>query len=82
MIVEIIHIVSIAFHKAENHSPVSPHSYRPEALELAFKRMEPEPGQVHIRNVCRYIEPHQNIAQFFGVLAYDAALVVIFIKAS
>ena len=81
VIVEIVDIQRVAFGKAENHSPVSPHGDGPKAFELALERMEPKTGQVHIRDGSRCVESHENIAQFFGVFAHDPAVVVIFIKA-
>lgn len=81
MIIEIVDIERVAFRKAEDDSPVCPDGHGPKAFELAFERMEPETGKVHIRDDSRSVEPHQNIAQFLGVLARDTALVVIFIKA-
>jgi hypothetical protein len=52
-----------------------------QSLQLALKRMEAESGQVHIRDGIRSVQAHKNVAQFFGVLIYNTAMVVLFIKA-
>lgn len=81
VVLEIVDIERVAFCKAEYHSPVSPDRDRLKACELALQRMESETRQVHVRNGRRSVQTNWNIAESFGMLAHDAAMIVAFVKA-
>src|SRR5580658_1870377 len=81
MIVEIVDIERIAIGETKNHSPVRPDGDRPKAFHLALERMQPESGQIHISDVGRSVETNKNVAESFGVLAHDAAMIVVIVKA-
>lgn len=78
MIVQIIDIGDLAFLEAEDHSPVRPHRYRPEAGIFAFEPVEPEAGQVHIIGRSRSVQARQDVSHRLAVVGSDAALVATF----
>jgi hypothetical protein len=43
--------------------------------------MQPESGQVHVRNIARSIETRENVTKLFRVFADHAARVGIFVEA-
>lgn len=81
MVIDIINIHGVALDEPENHSPVRPNCHGPKPFQLALKRMKTEARQVHISWLGRSIKTRENIAQLFRVLAIDAPLVVVLIKA-
>src|SRR5450755_209647 len=50
VVIDIINVLGVALGKTENHPPVGPNRYRPEAFHPAFERMQPIRGQVHMCN--------------------------------
>lgn len=81
MVIDIINIHGIALDEPENHSPVRANCHGPKSFQLALKRMKTEARQVHISWRGRSIKTRENIAQMLRVLAIDAPLVVVLIKA-
>jgi hypothetical protein len=81
VVVHVINIQHVALCEAENDSPICANPYRPEASEVALERMQPETGQVHIRNRSGGVEPDENVPKLDCVFRYHAARVVVLIKA-
>src|ERR1035437_3322773 len=52
-VVDIINIEYVSVGKAKNHPPVCPNSHRPKTFQLAFRRMQPNTGHVHISATVR-----------------------------
>lgn len=77
MVIDIINIERIAFDEAEDHAPVSPHSYTPKSFEVAFERVQAEARHVHLRYGGSNIKSRQNIAQLGDVFRCNASGVVV-----
>ena len=75
-VVDIINIEYVSVGKAKNHPPVCPNSHRPKTFQLAFGRMQPNTGHVHIGHGAGCVEPCEDIAQLYNVLGHHAARVV------
>ena len=80
MVIDIIHVLHVVV-RAKDHLLVCANRYRPKTFELAFERMQPETGHIHIGHGAGCVELRENIAQFDGVFGYHAARVVVFMKA-
>jgi hypothetical protein len=48
VVIEIIDFRRIAFNEPENHTPIGPHRYSPEALVCSLESVKTEAGKVHI----------------------------------
>jgi hypothetical protein len=81
VVIEIINIQRITVSKAKDYSPVCANRRGPKSSELAFERMQPETGQVHIGDTAGSIEPRENVTQPFLAFAHYAAWVIVFMKA-
>jgi hypothetical protein len=79
VVIDIIDILR-AVVEAENHAPIGPDSYTPEALPLASERMQPEPRHVHVSNGWGSVKRCQNIPQLANMFRVYAARVALFKK--
>jgi hypothetical protein len=79
VVIDIINILRSVV-KAENHPPVGPDSYTPEALPLASDRMQQEPRHVHVGNGRGSVKRCQNIPKLANMLRVYAARVALFKK--
>jgi hypothetical protein len=64
VIIDVIETQRIAFREAENHAPIGTNGYGPKASEVAFKRMEPEAGKIHICDCTGSIKSGENVRSF------------------
>jgi hypothetical protein len=76
MVVDIVNIFRAVF-ETENHPPVGPDSYGPEALEGAFEAMQPESRQIHMGDGRSGVKRCQNIPQLFEMFRTHAARIVL-----
>lgn len=82
VIIDIINVFSVTFGKPENHSPVGSNGHCPESFHLAFERMQPKTGHVHMGHGWSSVKRSQNIAQLGDMLLVYAARVVMLKKPS
>ena len=80
MVIHIVNVKRVGVGKAEDHPPVCSNRYRPKPLELAFERMQPKAGHIHIGYATSRVEPRENIAHLNDVFGENAARVVVFIE--
>ena len=81
MVIHVIDVKGVGVDKAETHPPVCTNRYRPKTFELAFERMQPETGHIHIGHRAGRVQPRENIAELNDVFGENAARVVVFVKA-
>src|ERR1700687_1554954 len=79
VVIDIINILR-AVVKTENHPPVCPDRYRPEAFQLASERMQPEPRHIHMGNGWGSVKRRQNIPQLANMLRVYAPRIAFFKK--
>jgi hypothetical protein len=80
MVVQIVNVEYVTVGKEEDYSPVCADRYRPKSFPLAFKRMQPEAGQIHIGCGVRRVKAYKNVTQLNDVLSDHSARVGVFIK--
>src|SRR6266403_3827675 len=80
VVIHVINVQSIPDDKAKNHSPVRANRDSPEAFQLALERMQPQPGQVHVRSRGGSIETRKNVSQLLRVLAHHAPRVILLVE--
>jgi hypothetical protein len=81
MVIDIVNVPGFAIGEAKDDSPVRANSHCPKPPEFAFERMQPESGQVHIRNIACGIKTREDVAQFFRVFRVHATRVIVFTQA-
>ena len=79
MVINVINIQYVAAGKAKDHPPVG--ANRSITLVPAFKRVQPEPRHVQIRNRTGSIQTREDVKQLLVVLPHHATRVVVFVKA-
>jgi hypothetical protein len=62
MVINVVNIQDIPIKDAKNHTPVRANGHGSQAFEFAFKRMQPKPWQVHVRNFASGVKADQNVA--------------------
>src|SRR5580704_1593576 len=77
VIIKQIDIRDIPLFKAKNDAPVSANGNAPVPREIARQRMEPEPRQIEVRRLRRYVQPRQHARDLLDVFRVDAAPIIV-----
>jgi hypothetical protein len=80
VVIDIVNILCTAV-KAENHPPVGPYGHGPRTFHLAFERMQPETGQIHMGSCSGGVKRGQNIPQLVNMFRVYPAWVILFKEA-
>jgi hypothetical protein len=72
MVVDQINVASVAFLKAEDHTPVRPDSHAPKAFQVALERVEPETGEIHVFGLSGTVKDGEDIFDLLDVIGTDA----------
>jgi len=81
VVVEIIDIACVAIGEPKGYPPIRPDGDCPKASHFALERMQPKSGQIHISHGSRSVQTKKNVAEPIRMLAHDAAMIVLFVKA-
>src|SRR5919106_1160763 len=68
MIVDIVHVLHGALLEPEGNPPIAGDPYRPMPLQVAFRRVQPEPRQVHVIGSSAAVQHRQDISQLLQML--------------
>jgi hypothetical protein len=64
----------------KNDTPIGPHRYGPEALHVAFKRMEVVRGEAKVLRQQRVIQNGRNFLNRFREVGPNSATVIVFVE--
>lgn len=74
MIIDIVHLVGIAFLEGKNNPPVAGHFYRPVAFHSAFQLMQVRSRVPHVLHRIRGIKPIQDVRELLSMRSLDPLL--------
>lgn len=75
MVVGKFNVKGIILFKTENDAPIGPHRYRPQALQIAFERMQAIAGEIESLRCRGRIENRENsLDRIQKVRPYPAAV--------
>jgi len=73
MIIHKIDVIGVPGFKTKNDTPISRNTDRPETFQIAFERMQPEAGDIHIRNHGCFIKTGEDARDFISLIGAKAA---------
>jgi hypothetical protein len=76
VVIDKIHVVSVASLETKHDAPVAGHRDRPKTLESTLETVKPKAGKGHVSHVDRLIEPSENALDLAHVCRQDAAVIV------
>jgi hypothetical protein len=82
MIVHQIDVEGAAILEPENDSPVCAHRNRPETLQVALERVQPERRNIEGGDTLRRVQHRQNLSDLANVLGVKPARIVVLEKLS
>ena len=80
MIVDELHVAGGAVREAEDDAPIGPHRDAPEALAVAFQRMQPEAGKIHVLHGSSRLQSRQDVLDLLDLLRCQPAAVARFVE--
>lgn len=72
MVIDQIDVGCMAALDAEHNPPVRPHCDRPEALQVAFERMQPETRQIHVVRRSGTVQDEKDVPDLIQEVGADA----------
>ena len=80
MIVDELHVAGGAVREAEDDAPIGPHRDAPAALAVAFQRMQPEAGKIHVLHGSSRLQSRQDVLDLLDLLRCQPAAVARFVE--
>lgn len=72
MVVDQIDAGDVSIRDTEHNAPIGAHSYRPNALQIALKRVQAKARQVHVVRRFGAVQHEENILHFFDQVGTNA----------
>jgi hypothetical protein len=79
VIIDRIHVVSVASIETKYNAPIAGDRDGPQTLQFTLETMKPKAGKGHVSHVDRLIQASENALDLVHVCRQDAALIVVLV---
>jgi hypothetical protein len=82
VVINVIDILRITLHKAEDDTPIRANRHCPKSLQAAPERMQAKTRKVHVIRSAGGIETRQDVSELSDLLRRQPTRIVVFMKAA